>query len=85
MVPVAIGLSLILLFLSLPVFLVFGIGSSFVAMEMLNLPWSTLIQVSFGAVTKQVMLAIPLFVFAGLVMLRAGVARRLVDFCMALV
>lgn len=85
MVPVAIGLSLLLLFLSLPVFLVFGIGSSFVAIEMLHLPWSTLIQVSFGAVTKQVMLAIPLFVFAGLVMLRAGVARRLVSFCMALV
>lgn len=85
MVQIVIGLSLILLFMSLPVFLVFGIGSSFVAIQMLQLPWSTLIQVSFGAVTKQVLLAIPLFIFAGLIMLRAGVARRLVDFCMALV
>lgn len=85
MVPVVISLSLVLLFLSLPVFLVFGIGSSVVATQMLNLPWTTLIQVAFGAVTKQVLLAIPLFIFAGLVMLRAGVARRLVDFCMSLV
>lgn len=85
MVPVAIGLSLLLLFLSLPVFLVFGIGSGAVATQGLGLPWSTLIQVAFGAVTKQILLAIPLFVFAGLVMLKAGVARRLVDFAMSLV
>lgn len=85
MVPVVLGLSITLLFLSLPVFLVFGIGSGIVATQGLNLPASTLIQVAFGAVTKQVLLAIPLFVFAGFVMLRSGVARRLVDFAMALV
>jgi C4-dicarboxylate transporter DctM subunit len=85
MVPVVIGVSLLLLFLSVPIFLVFGIGSSAVATQGLGLPWSTLIQIAFGAVTKQVLLAVPLFVFAGLVMLRAGVARRLVDFAMALV
>jgi C4-dicarboxylate transporter, DctM subunit len=85
MVQAAIGLSFVLLFLSLPVFLVFGIGSSLVATIGLNLPWSTLIQVSFGAVTKHVLLAIPLFIFTGLVMLRSGVARRLVDFAMSLV
>lgn len=85
MVQTAIGLSLLLLFLSLPVFLVFGIGSSMVATIGLNLPWSTLIQVSFGAVTKYILLAIPLFIFTGLVMLKSGVARRLVDFALALV
>ena len=77
--------SLILLFLSLPIFLVFGIGSSLVAILGLNLPWSTLIQVAFGSVTKHVLLAIPLFIFAGLIMLKAGVARRLVNFAMSLV
>ena len=77
--------SLILLFLSLPIFLVFGIGSSLVAILGLNLPWSTLIQVAFGSVTKHVLLAIPLFIFAGLIMLKAGVARRLVSFAMSLV
>ncbi|SLN47549.1 TRAP transporter large permease [Oceanibacterium hippocampi] len=85
MVGTALGLSLVLLFLSVPVFLVFGLGSGLVAIFGLNLPWSTLIQVSFGAVTKHVLLAIPLFIFAGLIMLRAGVARRLVALAMAMV
>lgn len=85
MVAVAIGLSLILLFLSVPVFLVFGTGSGLVAILGLNLPWSTLIQVAFGAVTKNVLLAIPLFIFTGLIMLRSGVARRLVDLALAMV
>lgn len=85
MVIAVVGFSLFLLILSVPVFLVFGIGSGAVAILGLNLPWSTLIQVSFGAVTKHVLLAIPLFIFAGLIMLRSGIARRLVDLSMALV
>ncbi|WP_340107633.1 TRAP transporter large permease [Pikeienuella sp. HZG-20] len=85
MVAIAIGSSLLLLFLAVPIFLVFGVGSSLVAIAGLNLPWSTLIQISFGAVTKHVLLAIPLFIFTGLIMLRAGVARRLVDLALALV
>jgi C4-dicarboxylate transporter DctM subunit len=78
-------LSLILLLLSVPIFLVFGIGASLVAITGLDLPWSTLLQVSYGAITKHVLLAIPLFIFAGLVMLQAGVARRLVDLSITLV
>ena len=85
MVVAAIGISLFLLILSVPIFLVFGLGSGMVALWGLNLPWSTLIQVSFGAVTKHVLLAIPLFIFTGLIMLRAGVARRLVDLALSLV
>jgi C4-dicarboxylate transporter DctM subunit len=81
----AIALSLALLIFSVPVFLVFGIGSSVIAIGGLNLPWSTLIQVSFGAVTKHVLLAIPLFIFAGMVMLRGGVAGRLVNMTVSLV
>lgn len=85
MIFAAIVLSLVLLFLAVPVFLVFGLGSAMVAILGLHLPWSTLIQVSFGAVTKNVLLAIPLFIFAGLLMLRSGVARRLVDLALSLV
>ena len=77
--------SMLLLFLSMPIFLVFGIGSSSAAILGLNLPWSTLIQVSFGALTKHVLIAVPLFIFAGMVMLRGGAAKRLVDFTTALV
>jgi C4-dicarboxylate transporter DctM subunit len=74
-----------LLFMSVPVFLVFGLGSSVSAIWGLQLPWSTLIQVAFGAMTKHVLIAVPLFIFAGMVMLRGGAATRLVSFATALV
>ena len=81
----AFVLAIILLFLSVPVFLVFGIGSSFAAILGLNLSWSVLIQVSFGSLTKHILIAVPLFVFAGNAMLRGGAATRLVTFATALV
>jgi C4-dicarboxylate transporter DctM subunit len=77
--------SIFLLILSVPIFLVFGLGSSIAAIWGLNLPWSTLIQVSFGAVTKHILIAVPLFIFAGMAMLRGGSATRLVNFATALV
>jgi C4-dicarboxylate transporter, DctM subunit len=85
MITPAVFLSIILLISSVPIFLVFGIGSSLVAVGDLKLPWATLLQVSMGAVTKHVLIAIPLFIFAGLIMLRGGVARRLVELSIALV
>jgi C4-dicarboxylate transporter DctM subunit len=42
-------------------------------------------QVSFDAVSKQVLVAIPIFVFAGNVMYHGGAARRLVDLGVAAV
>ena len=78
-------ISFFLLCFSVPIFLVFGIGSSMAAIFGLNLPWSVLIQVSFGALTKHVLIAVPLFIFAGMVMLRGGAATRLVDFATKLV
>lgn len=81
----AFGLSLVLLCLSVPIFLVFGVGSSVAAIGGLNLPWSVLIQVSFGALTKHVLIAVPLFIFAGMAMLKGGAAARLVHFATTLV
>ena len=77
--------SMMLLLLSVPIFMVFGIGSASVAIWGMNLPWSTLIQVSFGAMTKHVLIAVPLFIFTGMVMLRGGAAARLVNFATTLV
>ena len=85
MIGAAIALSVVLLLLSVPVFLVLGIGGSLVASVGLGLPWTTLLQVSFGAVSKHVLVAIPLFIFSGLLMLRGGVSRRLVTMCVTLV
>ncbi len=82
---IAISLSTVMLFLAVPVFLVFGLGSAMAAIWGLNLPWSTLIQVAFGAMTKHVLIAVPLFIFTGMVMLKGGAASRLVGFSTALV
>ena len=65
--------------------MVFGLGSSIAAIWGLNLPWSVLIQISFAALTKHILVAVPLFIFAGMVMLRGGAANKLVNFCTSLV
>jgi C4-dicarboxylate transporter DctM subunit len=72
-------LAIALMALSVPLFFVFGVSSAAVAVWGLNLPAHTLMQVSFDAVSKQVLVAIPIFVFAGNVMYHGGSARRLVD------
>ena len=81
----ALIFSFILLFLSVPIFLVFGLGSSVAAIWGLNLPWSTLIQMAFESMNKHVLIAVPLFIFSGMVMLRGGAASRLVNFATSLV
>ena len=49
------------------------------------MPWSTLIQMAFESMNKHVLIAVPLFVFSGMVLLRGGAANRLVNFATALV
>ena len=82
---VASIVAIVLLLMALPIFLVFGIGGALAAIVGMELPWSTLIQVAFGSVTKHVLVAVPLFIFAGMIMLRGGMAARLVNLCIALV
>ena len=85
MFGLAFIISLITLVISVPIFLVFGLGSSLAAIAGLNLPWSVLIQVSFGALTKHVLIVGPLFIFTGMAMLKGGAASRLVKFTTTLV
>ena len=47
MFGLAFIISLITLVISVPIFLVFGLGSSLAAIAGLNLPWSVLIPVSY--------------------------------------
>ena len=55
-------------------FLVFGLGS--LAAIALNALVS-LIQVSFGALTKHVLIAVPLFIFTGMAMLKGGLLSKI--------
>ena len=77
--------AVVMLLLAVPLFFVFGISSAGIAIWGLNLPSHTLMQVSFDAMTKQVLVAIPIFVFAGSVMFHGGSARRLVDLAVSAV
>jgi len=79
MIHLAIALGVITLFLSVPIFLVFGLSGSVVVINFLNLPWSVLTQVTFDSISKYILLAIPLFIFSGMVMVEGGMARRLVN------
>ncbi|MCP4626553.1 MAG: TRAP transporter large permease [bacterium] len=79
MIHLAIALGVITLSLSVPIFLVFGLSGSVVVINALNLPWSVLTQVTFDSISKYILLAIPLFIFSGMVMVEGGMARRLVD------
>jgi len=74
-----------LMLLAVPLFFVFGISSAAIAVWGLGLPSHTLMQLSFDAVSKQVLVAIPIFIFAGNVMYHGGSARRLVDLGVAAV
>ena len=78
-------LAVVGMLVSVPLFVVFGLGSAAIALDVLKLPAHSLMQISFDAMTKQVLVAIPIFIFAGAVMLHGGAARRLVDFGMAAV
>ena len=79
MIYLAIALGVITLGISVPIFLVFGLSGSLVVINVLNLPWGVLTQVTFDSITKYILLAIPLFIFSGMVMVEGGVARRLIE------
>ncbi|MGD8524408.1 MAG: hypothetical protein PVF56_24900, partial [Desulfobacterales bacterium] len=61
MIHIAIAVGIITLFISVPIFLVFGLSGSLVVVNALNLPWSVLTQVTFDSISKYILLAIPLF------------------------
>ena len=79
MIYLAIALGVVTLGISVPIFLVFALSGSMVIINVLDLPWSILTQVTFDSITKYILLAIPLFIFSGMVMVEGGMARRLVD------
>ena len=79
MIYLSVALGVITLAISVPIFLVFSLSGSLVVINALKLPWSLLTQITFDSITKYILLAIPLFIFSGMVMVEGGMARRLVD------
>ncbi len=75
---------LALMILGFPIFVVLLATSAVVVIFFLNLPIAILHQTIFGAVDKMALLAVPFFIFAGEIMVRGGMSRRIINFVIAL-
>ena len=69
-----------LLLLGFPIFLVLLTSATVALVFFMNVPLAALHQNLFGAVDAFALLAVPFFIYAGELMGRGSVARRLVDF-----
>lgn len=73
----------VLLLLGFPIFIVLLAAVTTALLFYMNLPLAALHQNLFGAIDAYALLAIPFFLYAGELMGRGSVARRLVDFVQA--
>jgi C4-dicarboxylate transporter DctM subunit len=70
----------VLLLLGFPIFMVLLTGVTVALVFFMNVPLVALQQYLFGSVNAFALLAVPFFIYAGELMGRGSVARRLVDF-----
>jgi len=68
---------ILLLVIGVPIFAVFAVSGGLILGFHLDIPWYAMGDAVFDSVTKYIFVAIPLFIFAGHLMLSGGVARRL--------
>jgi C4-dicarboxylate transporter DctM subunit len=82
--PLLFLVPLALLFLGVPIYAALIIGSALIVALHPTLPLTQLHSTLIGSVDKFALLAIPLFLFAGEIMGRGGMSRRLIDWVTAL-
>ena len=75
---------LILILLGTPIVLAIGISAT-LALYQADIPMGIIAQRLFSGLDSFTIMAIPFFVFAGIIMERGGIAKRIVDFASALV
>ncbi len=71
-------LPLVLLALSLPIFIVLLLTSMVLIPWFMDVPVDVIPQMVFGSLDKYTLLAVPFFIFAGEIMGRGGISRRIV-------
>lgn len=78
--------------LSFVVFLLIGVPvgisiglSAVIAMSLVNLPMSYLVQTAYSAVDEFTIIAVPMFILAGTLMEKGGLTQRLIGFSRAIV
>ena len=72
-------LPVVLLLMGMPIFLVLLSASAVTVLFVMNVPLAALHQTLFGAVDSFALLSVPFFIFAGELMGRGSVAKRIVD------
>jgi C4-dicarboxylate transporter DctM subunit len=77
-------LPIVLMVLGLPFFLVMLTTATLALLFLTSVPPTALLQIMFGAIGNFALLAVPFFIFAGELMARGGMARRLVAVVMSM-
>jgi C4-dicarboxylate transporter DctM subunit len=77
-------LPLVLMALGLPFFLILLVATTIAIVAFTSVPPTAIPQIMFGSVGNFALLAVPFFIFAGELMGRGGMARRLIGLAMAL-
>lgn len=72
------------LIVGFPIYLVLLATSAVAVLWYMNVPSMLIPQIMFGGLDKFALLAVPFFIFAGDIMARGGVSRRIVDCILAL-
>jgi C4-dicarboxylate transporter, DctM subunit len=84
MVWAMLFLPLMLMALGLPFFLVLLTSATVTIVAFTAIPATAIPQIMFGSVGNFALLAVPFFIFAGELMARGGMARRLIELVMAM-
>lgn len=82
---VLFGSFIILMILSVPIAFALGISSILTLLVTQKMPLNYIAQGMFTTVDSYALMAVPLFVFAGLIMEYGGLSRRLIDFAKSFV
>ena len=78
MVTFAAVIGAVLMVVGAPIFMVFVITGGLITGVHLGIPWSSLSQQILESVSKYMLLAIPLYIFAANIMFQGGLSQRLV-------
>lgn len=79
-----IVIPVITLILGLPIYLVLLTTSSAAVLVYMNVPATVIPQIMFGSLDKFVLLSVPFFIFAGDIMARGGVSKRIINCVLAI-
>ena len=84
MVWVMTVLPVALLIFGFPIYLVLLTTAMVAILGFANMPLSTVPQLMFGGIDKFVLIAVPFFIFAGELMGRGGISKRIVDWVLSM-